>query len=397
MKARNLILLHLLILGCHSSSRIEAPVYTVKKGEFVVSVIETGELKAIKSTEILAPYISWRFGELKITWLVPDGTEVEKGDTLIHFDEAEVQKGIIDAEAELEMAKTEYEKLKIEQLAEIEELKADFKLAGIAYQMIQIELQQATYEAEIRKREIQIRLNQTKMDLKKAEEEIANRELVNKEELRKQQLRIDQLSDALEDAYTTLKNMTVTAPGPGVVIIEKNASTDIKWQVGDQPWDGQTIMTLPDLNEMKAIAEINELDISKIHPDQGALIRLDVLPDTAFSGRVTEIALLARDKDEKSGIKIFPIEITINGSHAYLLPGMTVRCEIVVDKFDSVIRIPLEALFERQGKNIVYIEDGGNFVPAEVSVGAENSDFIIIKNGLTEGDRIALVDPTQLN
>ena len=391
------ILLFVLILGCQSSSRNEVPFYTVKKDKFVVSIIETGELKAIKSIEILAPSISWRFGELKITWLIPDGTEVNQGDTLIQFDETEVHKGIIDARAELEMAKTEYEKLKLEQLARLEELKADFRLAEISYQITQIELEQSIYEAEIRKKEIQLRLNQTKMDLKKAEDEISNHIQVNKEELRKQQLKIEHLEEQLQDAHNTLKKMTVTAPGPGVVIIEENNSTENKWQVGDQPWDGQTIMILPDLNEMKAIVEINELDISKIHLKQSALIRLDVLPDSVFRGNISKIALLAKDKDSESEVKIFPIEITIHGCHDYLLPGMTVRCEIVVNKIDSVISIPMDALFKKESQNIVYLYQNGNVIEKNVTVGEENTDFIIIKNGLKQGDRIALINPTIVN
>ncbi len=391
------ILILLMILECHSSSQNEVPVYTVKKDNFVISVIETGELKAIKSIEILAPSISWRFGELKITWLIADGAEVVQGDTLIQFDETEVHKGIIDAKAELEMAKTEYEKLKLEQRAVLEDLKADLKLADISYQITQIELEKSTYEADIRKREMQLRLNQTKMDLKKAEEEISNRAQINKEELRKQQIKIEQLTEQLNDAKNTLKKMTVTAPSPGVVVVEKNASTENKWQVGDQPWNGQTIMILPDLNEMKAITEINELDISKIQLSQSALIWLDVLPDSVFHGAISKIALLAKDKTEESNVKIFPIEIIIKGKHDYLLPGMTVRCEIVVDPIDSVISIPLDALFRKEEQNIVYMFREGRFVEKEVVVGKENSDFIIIKKGLKAGDRIALVDPTILN
>lgn len=396
MKRNVYALISLLILGCHSSSQKEAPVISVKRDKFVVSVIETGELKAVKSMEIIAPSISWRFGELKITWLIPDGSEVEPGDTLIQFDEAEVHKGIIDAKSELEIAKTEYEKRKLEQLAELEELKADFRLAEITYQMTQIELEQSTYEAEITKKEIQLRLNQTKMDLKKAEQEITNRIQVNEEELRKQQLKIEQLKEQLTDAHNTLKKMTVTAPGPGVVIIEENVSTENKWQVGDQPWDGQTIMILPDLNEMKAIVDINELDISKIHLQQPATIRLDVLPDSVFHGTISKIALLAKEKEE-SDVKVFPIEITLRGKHGYLLPGMTVRCEIVVSKIDAVICIPLDALFVKDERTIVYVLHKGSFIEQVVVVDAENSNLVIIKSGLKEGDRIALIDPTIVN
>ena len=164
------LILITLVMTCKSGIDDKDQVFELKYNEFLIDVVETGELKATQSTNIAAPSIDWRFGELKIAKLIDDGTEVEKGDTLVLFDQAEVQKAIIDAKAELDIARAELNKLKANQNSKIEDLEADLKMTEISFQISKLELEQATYEADIRKKEIQLQLNQAEISLNKARE-----------------------------------------------------------------------------------------------------------------------------------------------------------------------------------------------------------------------------------
>ncbi|MBN2088062.1 efflux RND transporter periplasmic adaptor subunit [candidate division KSB1 bacterium] len=392
-----IVLLNLIIIsGCGSKIARQIETYKVKRGEFLINVVETGELKATVSTMVSAPAIDWRFGDLKITKLIEDGMQVQIGDTLVLFDPAEVQKAIIDKKAELDIARAEYTKMEADQKSKIEELEADLKMAEISYQISQLELEQAAYQADIKKKEIQLQLQQSEISLKKAREEIENQKMIHLEELRKQQLKISQLESNLAAANETLTKLTVKAPGPGLVIIEENWMSDAKWQVGEQPWSGVPIMSLPDLSQIKAMTEINEVDISKVKMGQKVKIKLDAYPDTTFTGEVIDIALLAKRKDRKSDVKVFPVEILISGNHKLLKPGMTVNCDIIADKIDSVLFIPLEGLFIKNEKRIVYLKKGNDYKPQEVRVGRENNDYVVIEEGLKEGNEIALNDPSQI-
>ena len=90
------------ILFC-SNSKTNSTIQTfkVKRGDFVSTVMETGELQAVHSKLIYGPMISRRSGNLKITDIVDDGTAVKKGDILIEFDKAEVQQTIIEVKGRL--------------------------------------------------------------------------------------------------------------------------------------------------------------------------------------------------------------------------------------------------------------------------------------------------------
>ena len=169
--------------------------------------------------------------------------------------------------------------------------------------------------------------------------------------------------------------------------------TDQKWAVGDQPYSGSKIIELPDLSAMRAEVKINEVDVSKIMPDQRVEIRPDAYSDSIYGAKVESVANLAQNKDYKSKIKIFPVQISISGHSKKLLPGLSVSCKIIVSEIPGVLYIPLESLFRDQGSEYVYLKSGSGFKRHEIKTGAINTDFAVITEGLDENDLIALSDP----
>ena len=123
-------------------------------------------------------------------------------------------------------------------------------------------------------------------------------------------------------------------------------------------------------------------------------VRPDAFSDSTFTGYVATVANLAQNKDNRSNIKVFPIEIIINEYNKNLLPGLTVSCRIIVDEVPNVTYIPLEALRVEGDKNYVYKKTVNGYDKVEVQVGRTNSDYVIVDKGLDRGDKVALVDPT---
>ena len=351
-------------------------------------------MAAVNSEAISAPSISWRFGALKITKLVDDGKQVEKGELLVEFDKAEVQKGIVDAKAELEIAKAELRKALASNDSQIEELEADLESTTLQHRISELNLEKASYESDIRRKEIELNLEKSTISLKKAKQEIENQKKINREEVSKLELKVQKVETKLDEANETLAKLSVKAPAPGIAIIEKSWMTGNKYQVDDQPYSGWPLIGLPDLSKIKASVQINEVDIAKIDTSQKAIIRLDAFPENGFTGKITEIARLARNKERDSKVKIFDVTILLDETDKKLMPGMTVSCEIIINEIPDTLFIPLEALFKKDGNNMVYLKDDGGFEAKQVSIGTENDDFVIITEGLTEGDQVALNDPT---
>jgi HlyD family secretion protein len=390
-----LLIILILFTACKGKEVSQTQVTAVKSGTFSEELNEQGTVRSVNSITISAPAISYRYstGGLKITRMVADGKDVMKGDTVIIFDPSEVKKSIITSQQQLEIANAELEKLRATQQSEIEDLESDLETSRISQEISKINFEQAVYESEVTKKEINLKLETANIALARAKEQIENRKKIQQEDIFQKSLSIKQLTGSLEEANNALKSLFVVSPSPGIAIIKDNWMTNQKWQVSDQPYSGTVLIELPDLSKMLAEVKINEVDISKIVPGLKVEIKPDAYSEITYSGRVEAVANLAQNKDSKSKIKIFPVQIVLESTSKNLLPGLTVACKIKVSEIPGVLYIPLEAIFKDKGTEFVYIKKSSGFERREIKIGSINSDFAVVKEGLAENEELALTDP----
>ena len=75
-------------------------------------------------------------------------------------------------------------------------------------------------------------------------------------------------------------------------------------------------------------------------------------------------------------------------------PGQAVRAVLALEDVKDAVSVPRGAVFEKDGKRVVYKADGSRFAPVEVTLGRSSLARVVIEKGLEAGDRIALRDPT---
>lgn len=371
----------------------DVPSVKVQQGIFYLEMYEEGEIEAINSITLSSPTIPWRYGNLKITQIVKDGAEVQAGDTVIVFDPSEVQRGVVEAESRLQMSYAELEKLEAQQQSELEELQADYEVTRLSHEISKIRFESSNYESEIKKKEIKLNLDKANIALQRAKEQINNRIKIQKEEIRQKKLSIDQDINRLDEAEETMKKLYVISPASGIAIINRNWSSGIKFQVGDQCWAGMPLVQLPDLTHLRANVKINEVDISKITKGLKVDIKPDAFSDSVYTGQVTNVANLAVNKDDKSKIKVFPVQIHIDKSDEKLLPGLSVSCRVILGKIENALFVPVVAVFSEAGKNYVYKKTVKGYEKTEVETGDSNTDFVVILKGLSKSDKIAMTNP----
>ncbi len=397
-KNRNTFLLLFFVVvsftTCNRKATENVSIGKVQKGTLFLDLYETGEIKTVNSVFITAPHLSWRYGGvMKINQLVEDGTEVKKGDTIVSFNPGEVQKAIISAEQRLKISEMTLVKMRAQQQSVLEEAEANYKIAELSYKISKIRFESVDYEADIKKREIKLNLEKSKMALDKAREHIENQKKIQKEEIKQKQIQIKLSKTELEEAKQALHKLYVVSPSSGITVLQKNWSTGNKMKVGDQCWRGSDIAELPDMSHLKAVININEVDVAKMEKGQKVEIKPDAFSEKTFTGKVSSIANLAVSKDRGSKIKVFPVEIILDQTDKNLLPGLTVSCRIIFDKLSDVLYIPLEAIVEEAGESYVFKKKRGGFDKVKVELGRNNNDFIVVKKGLEENDEIALSNP----
>ena len=76
-----------------------------------------------------------------------------------------------------------------------------------------------------------------------------------------------------------------------------------------------------------------------------------------------------------------------------LRPGLLADVEIIVEKIPNAIHIPAQAVFEKDGKLVVYVKEGEKFVPRHIKIGKRSESTLVVADGLKPGETIALANP----
>jgi multidrug efflux pump subunit AcrA (membrane-fusion protein) len=80
-------------------------------------------------------------------------------------------------------------------------------------------------------------------------------------------------------------------------------------------------------------------------------------------------------------------------------PGQRVRSTLHLEERKAALAVPRQAVFEREGRTIVYRkkgrQQGGGFEPVEVKLGPSGAGRVVVESGVAAGDRLALIDPTR--
>lgn len=384
-----LIILALLPVG---GGAADVPTYTAKRGLFKVTISESGEIAAVNAVSVSTPRIR---GELKIVYLIDQGTYVEPGDTLCRFDPTEALNKVKDQESELQVLESEKKKLMADHKSAQTRLETELKSAELSYELSKLNLEQIRFEAEIKQKEAMLEHQRNELSYQKTEQEFESLKIVQQSELDKMNIQIEQKRLDLEKAERDLGMLTLTAPKEGLVVYENNWSTGRKIAVGDTPWGGMTIITLPDLSAMQSKTFVNEVDVSRVKPGQPVEVRLDAFQDSTFTGEISEVASLGKSKDYDSKIKVFEVIVKITTQSEILKPGMTSSNKIIVNEIPDVVYVPFEAVFERDGEKIVYLQDGSGFEEQPVTLAEKGENYIVVTEGVKDGDVVALRDPSK--
>ncbi len=368
----------------------------VQKGEFVVRVTATGELKAKRSVKIQGPQgmRAARIYQTNITDMVPEGTVVKEGDYVATLDKTELDGKIKEAQTEMDKIETQLEQAKIDTIIELRGIRDDLINLKFSKEEKQLQLEQSKYEP-------QMVIQQAEIDLKRTERDYG--QLLNKYSLTQEKSAavISEIMSSLKkeqiqiDRYSKLaSSFMIMAPKDGMVIYSRSWNGKVGPGSQISTWD-PVVAELPDLSDMVSKTFVNEVDISKVKKGQEVKLKVDAFPDNEYTGTVIKVANIGETLKNYDS-KVFEVTVQVNESDSILRPAMTTSNEIVTNIYEDVVSIPLEALFS-DTLAYVYKDEAGKIIKQEVITGASNDDEIIIEHGLAGSDEIYFAPPEDLS
>lgn len=340
----------------------------VARGNIRETIQASGEIRAKTQINIGTSVA----GEIKSIH-VKDGQNVKAGDLLVSIDQERLKQAMVQAQSILEGAQQDASRLQVAMRRAVESFPRYEALRREGLMSDEDFLQQ-----KVAKESAVLSYNSARANVVQNEANLKG------------------MQDGLSKA-------TLRAPIDGRV-------TSLKAEKGETAIPGMsnlpgaTLMIISDMSEMQAEIKVNESEVVRTKVGQTAQVSVESLPGKVFQGRVIEVATGA----EKTGTdaNLYKVKVVLSGQAGdleNLRPGMSARAVILTHEARNVLRVPLQAVLEREGsleeaqkqgllapaaRNVVMQFRNGKAEERVVQVGIANTQFFELKEGLAEGDKV---------
>ncbi|MBP9699895.1 efflux RND transporter periplasmic adaptor subunit [Candidatus Woesebacteria bacterium] len=250
----------------------------------------------------------------------------------------------------------------------------------------------ATMDIRDLQKNLQATLNDYMSERLDFEQDKDNREdLVKNDEIlrlaQKSQLSLNNSVIAVELKDLAIRNATLYSPIDGVV-------TSLPISVAGVQVTATDTFEIVDPSTLIFEAEVDEIDIGRIHAGMPVRIVLDAYPDQPVESVIDYISVKAEQSRRSSGGTVFPIRIRFPISDLqFLRLGLNGTVSLILEQRDDSLLIPIEAVSMRSEKSIVMVKDPSNPqkpIEREVKLGIEGEDQIEVLEGLSLGDEVIL-------
>ncbi|MCX6594758.1 MAG: HlyD family efflux transporter periplasmic adaptor subunit [Acidobacteria bacterium] len=102
-----------------------------------------------------------------------------------------------------------------------------------------------------------------------------------------------------------------------------------------------------------------------------------------FSAKDMELAKLPPPPEEDSQVEVL------------LRPGLLADVEIIIEKIENAVNVPMQAVFEKDGKQVVYVKNGNKFDERVIRPSKRSESTMVIAEGVKPGETVALADPNE--
>ena len=396
--------------------------YKVIRSDMVINVSELGSLESSNNTKIVCRVR----GQNTITSVVESGTYVKKGDVVLTLDTLYIDEQISERSKYAHWSKAGAQhwqsvmtraKLSIPEylegryVARQMEMEKDLAIAEsrlrtsqniLAHTMM---LQERGYVSalDVEQREFNVTTSKLSVENTKTRMEVYEKTSKAREVARLEgDLKIakaqfganDERADAdasrRDRAVAEREYCTIIAPKDGLVIHPRAAA----WKGAPDITEGgtvykeQVLLLMPDLDKMQVKVGVHEAVVSKIKV--GLPTRI-ILPNREpIVAAVSHVADIARPASLGSGDVIEYDVIVELPPIPDLKPGMSAEIEIIMAEHKNVLVLPVAAVLELDDGFHCWVKVGSDVVKRDITLGDSNDIFIVIQDGLNEGEDVVL-------
>lgn len=289
---------------------------------------------------VLAPKVSGRVIQIRKRI----GDWVKKSEVVARLDAAEYEQAVLEAEANLKIAR-----------ASLAEAQSQFELAEQELKRVQsLNAKGIASPSELDAAQTNFSAQESRINLAQAQ--------------------VEQREAALTSAKIRLSYTILSASMPGFIgerFVDEGALLA----------PNSPVASVIGIDTVIIRTTIIERDYGRLEIGQAAAIEVDAYPGKNFAGRVSRVAAMLKETS-----RVAQVEIEATNDSLFLKPGMFARIKIVLAQKDLAQTVPSSALVNRNGASGVFTIQSGekivHWIPVQPGIVTETVTEII-SPGLT--------------
>ena len=325
----------LLSAGC---GRKDEPVREeIRPVRSIVAGASSGSVGATYSGQVHARYeskLGFQASGRVVARLVEVGSRVKRGQPLMRLDPAQEALQVVAASASVDAARNR-----------------------VAQNRVDL---QRTEQLQARKFASQAEVDQQRLALAEAESQLRSAAA-------QQQIRVNQRG------YTEL-----VADRDGVVVA-------LNAEAGQVVSAGQQVVTVAADGEREVLVSIPESRVDELRKARALHITIWAQPGKRYQGALRELA-----PDADSVTRTYSARIAVKDADSALMLGMTASVLAPDVEGSNTIRVPLTAIYNKEGQPLVWVVDAATSQVATrpVQLGSAHNDSVIVTGGLAGGETV---------
>ena len=316
---------------------------------------------------------------------VREGSRVKAGQVLVTLDTREAEATVAQASASLDAA-----------TARLKQVKATSQEA-VQSQIQQTKANMDWAESDLRRAEglykedlipgKQLDESRMKYNVAKAAYDLALNSIRQKtweNDVALAEAQVGQAKANLDLSRAQLANLIILSPmNAGVTKRYVDPGTMVK--------DTTAILTLMDLSEVKMVVNVIEREFVRLQVGQPVKVTVTAFPNRTFQGRISVITPALEMQSRTA-----EIQISIPNPGYVLNPGMFGGAEILLRSNPEATLIPIQALVNMGGKDIVYVIIGNKAFARTIRKGLIKDTSVEIIQGVKAGEKVVTVGQDSL-
>ena len=197
----------------------------------------------------------------------------------------------------------------------------------------------------------------------------------------------------LDKQEAALAVMELTSPADGTFVYARTPWGE-KLTKGQRVFPGRPVGLLPVKGKVRARVYIPEVDAIGLANNQKVTLRLDSDVGRAFAAHVSSVSSVAIPRSRDNPQKYVVVEAEPDEVDADLMRvGSSLHATITTGQVEGGFLLPNQAVFYEQDQPFVYVIERNRTVRRNLRLGHESPTLVEVAAGLRAGDKVSVAAP----